>query len=516
MSTNVQYFVRLTTDPSSPIDLTDDITRMSISRALANDQNNLGKGSAGLSIDDPEGIYVPERDPRMRLNGEVEIQATTANSGEFFKLDTSRLDQDPMTDFQTLFRGFIERITTYPSIEGGRRMAVSCGDRVKTLRRRTVNTTVQTDIVVSSLAALAFDVANVPVTAYSIDPISDSIPLAWYDDRDLLNVLSELIEAGGYSAYVTGEGVLRLRDRFFDIGATVTASYDQFYSLTHAITDGGTINRVKLQAEPRRIVDSLQAITSLPTAVAIEPGQALDFFVTYQDPRNQESAPAVNVATPAAGTDWTLNAADNGSGANLTGTGSLSIYAFAEAAKVSVFNGAVQLAYLTKLELRGQPVVRDSRISIETEDEASVEEFGAHDRTTLNRLWGSFDQLASRASDLISLNAQPRPAISATIRNAYPAIIETDIGDAIHITNSYAGIDDQFTVISIDHDISADGGWVHQVSYGLERSREFDTLVLNSMTRGILDTNRLGRASRIVIGDYPVVHEMGEEDLLDI
>ena len=71
-----------------------------------------------------------------------------------------------------------------------------------------------------------------------------------------------------------------------------------------------------------------------------------------------------------------------------------------------------------------------------------------------------------------------------------------DRADIVHLSEPHTGLADQFTVSRVAHQIDAEArGWVHSVTYELDRSKAVSPLILDDATDGILDSDRLGRAT---------------------
>jgi len=121
--------------------------------------------------------------------------------------------------------------------------------------------------------------------------------------------------------------------------------------------------RFRVTDYPRTIVP--RASLSGPVAslgissgrAALLPGQSIAITLNYTDPANRGSfIGATNIVPPAATTDYTANTAPDGSGLDCTGSLSVTLTAWASAAKLLVTLGGAQAAYITKLQVRGDAV----------------------------------------------------------------------------------------------------------------------------------------------------------------
>ena len=132
-------------------------------------------------------------------------------------------------------------------------------------------------------------------------------------------------------------------------------------------------------------MDQLQDVAELSEVISIPAGESRGFFLEYQDPRNQENAPAIGVVTPVASIDWMLNDQADNSGSVLTGSGSITFAAFAETCVATLTNGSASVAYLTMFKVRGLPIQREPYVSIQGNDTASQSLYGIRDDTLETR-----------------------------------------------------------------------------------------------------------------------------------
>lgn len=472
------YRVMLRWSAGSTMDVTDHTLSASWERSVSDYGRGLEIGTADVVLTNDTGSLSP-----------LNLPSNLFRPGVGLTIEAAPI---PGWPYKTIFTGFVDRISVAPALASPRNVTVSCRDRMRDLAQRRIQTSVLTEVNVGSLVTTVLDAAA--VTARSIDAIGDTIPFAWFQDRQVTGVVEEIIDAGGYAAYVAGDGTFRFRDRFFDLGGTVVASYAEMGAMTWELDDSGVVNSVRVRGEPRTVVSSVQPVALLTDIMTIPAGQSVGFFLEYQDPRNQEAAPALEIVTPVASLDWTLNGQADNSGAVLTGSASLAFAAFAETCVATVTNGSSTTGYLTLFQVRGQPVQREAYLSVLGESTASQSLYGVRDGTLETRLIGTRDRLETRASDIIDLFAEPTPKVSMTLTNVWPDVVDNDLADLVHITEPITGTADQFTIRSISHQLDAESGaWVHSVTYGLERSKAISPLILDDTAAGLLDEDRLGR-----------------------
>lgn len=474
------YRVRMFYSPSSVVDLTDSVLEASWERSLARFDRGLEAGLADIVVTNDLGELSPLRvqSGMLRPNIAVLIEAAASSA----------------TGYSTMFSGYVDRISVQPALAGPRNIVLSCRDRMKELSRRRVDTAIQTEVNVGSLVALVLESAD--ITAHSIDLIGDELPFAWFNAVQVTTALAEIISAGGYSAYVSGDGTLRVRDRYFDLGGTVVASYDTYRGLSFELSEENVVNRVRVSGTPRTIVASLQVVASITKPVRLGAGESIGFFLAYQDPRNQDTAPAVNVVTPVASEDWQVNAQSDGLGADLTAATTLQFFAFAETAVATVTNVGTATAYLTLFNVRGNPIQSDDAVSVIVDQIESQSLYGIKEGALETRLFGTTDRLTARATDILDLFGLPAPKVTMALLNRWPDVMTNDLTDIVALTEEHTGISGQFTVQAVRHQLNAaERGWAHMVDYELEESKAIAELILDDDDFGILDTNRLGRTT---------------------
>lgn len=483
LASYVSYAVSFDMGGGSRWVVTDDIRAISIDRKLNTWPGGVEAGTADILIDDASGAYSPLR--------------TDVHGGNFTPnrpVDIFATYTDPLTSAVSsfyLFRGLIDSIQMDPALQA-RTAVVQCRDHWKYLQHREVVTSMMVGWPVNSVLAACFDSASLATSQRSLDNIVDILPFAWFRNRVLSSVLDEFVAGAGYAAYVSANGVVRVRDRYFDIGGVAISSYEVMKGFTWDYDDTDIVNRMTAKGQPRTQVASTQVVARLDTAVTIAGSSSVEFFLDYFDPRNQEDAPAISMTVPVSSTDYLLNANSAGSGANYTSTASVSVYFFGDAAKVTIFNGQANTAYVTKFNLRGQPVVRGPALSLRYDVSSSQTFFGLRDETIESRLFTTKDLLERRALDVLELFAGPSPVGALTVVDDFPGGLALDLANVVSITNSHTGLyAEQFTIYGLSHDIRADDvGMVHQISMALHQSRALGAFILDTDQ---LDVDRIGR-----------------------
>lgn len=477
------YEVYFDMAPGSRWVITQDVRAVSISRDLSTWPGEVTAGTADFLIDNAEGIYSPLNKAvhrgNFRPNLPINVIATFA-------------DLDGIVSSYFLFRGLVDAIAVDPAPDQ-QTVSVTCRDYWKEMQLRLVSTSMMIEYGVSSVLAVAFNAASLGAAQRSIDLITDALPFAWYTNKPLSDVLTEMVAGAGYATYVAANGVVRVRDRYFDVGVSPVASYDSFAALSWTYNDDNLINRVTAVGHPRFHDPIQQVVSSLGQMITVPASGAVSFFLNYADPRNQQAAPAANVVTnPVASRDFILNANSAGTGTFFNSTASVQVTAFGDAAKVDIFNGAGQLAYVTKFQIRGEPIEAVPDVTIVESAASSQAVYGLRDGTVDTRLFTTVDLLTRRVEDVLALFSDPRPQIEITQIDSFPESFLVDLGSVVTITNTLTGITaDQYTVYGLRHEIRADdAGLIHQVGMTLRQSQAIEEFHLDA---DHLDVDRIGR-----------------------
>ena len=200
------YEVAITMTPSSKWVITPDVRAVSIDRRLNTWPGALEAGTADFTLDDGARVYSPLVNSRIRPNAEITVIATYID------------EQTSVVSSYHLFSGFVDQIEVAPGHQE-RTVTLACRDRWKMLQDRLVSTSMMLDVPVATVIAQALASASIEASQRSVDLITDRLPFA-------------LLQAGAVvrhdepdggrcrltGAWVSPNGIIRVRDRYFDIG----------------------------------------------------------------------------------------------------------------------------------------------------------------------------------------------------------------------------------------------------------------------------------------------------------
>jgi hypothetical protein len=458
-----------------------DCLQLSITRERASAFDGIPTGTATLVMDNEDRRYSPENGAgpfasQLKPGRKVRIRATT-DAGSTY----------------SLFTGFLDEIATEPEL-GRRQARLRASDRIRKLGRRTLTVgSVFADINVGSvwtevLSGLAVDVR-------SIDRLFDTLPFYWKDTERGAAPLDELLKITHGYAYVSGDDVFHVKERYWPVrqSGPVGSYLNSAFGLGYTLSDERIINAATIRSRPRRLATSVQTVAWLQETLFVPASAGIGFELRYRDPVTQETdTPATEMVTPVNGTDYLTNTASDGAGTDRTGVTSVSVAFRGVSAVCSVFNGGAPGVYLTRFALRGKPLQRQPEVEAVAEDSSSQNVFDRREFTLANDLIGQLLFAQDYASFLIQERKEPLGGIGLTLKNVFPDVITTEIGDLLHVVESHAAVGSQWVVTELTHTIRLERGLEHQVEYGLDFFRDPEWLILDHDPKGRLDQRRLG------------------------
>lgn len=288
-------------------------------------------------------------------------------------------------------------------------------------------------IIESILASLNFGSSQ-----YSLDVGLNTIPFAWFDkDKSAGRRIRDLCEAEEANFYQDENGIIRFENRNHYSTyphQTVQRTIDAGDILTDD-DDASTpiINRAIVIAKPRKIDAAASVLWSLSSVEAIPHGETVTLWAAFYDSEaGTTSLPVKTINAPSTPTDYTGNAASDGSGSDLSASLSIVVTNFVESAKIEVTNNhPTDTVYLTFLQLQGKAARVTQAIQSVSEDAGSINKYEAQEYVMQN------DLIQSKAvADVISANLKNKykdPMGRRIIR--IPGIPHLQLKDLLYVVN---------------------------------------------------------------------------------
>ncbi|MBN1200611.1 MAG: hypothetical protein JXJ20_02025 [Anaerolineae bacterium] len=277
-----------------------------------------------------------------------------------------------------LFSGWIERIVPGAGGLGRREVVIECVDGIALLAGARVDVAHEdskdVDAALTALANLAYSVGH--------DFTDNGDALEHYgrtwtpEHTTVVQAVGEVCRAVYGRFFIAGNGVMiyRARGDFQDASASAALALNNHPvdDLVMQIGIETVVNQAQVKIYPVETIGTAQVLWQSHVSYKIEPGESRVIYANYHDDAGERCG-AVNVVTPVAGTDYEVNEYSNGSGFNYTYSSSFDIDVEKEATRtrITLSSTAIGPLYVTKLQVRGKPVITYDPIVIEEEDTGS-------------------------------------------------------------------------------------------------------------------------------------------------
>lgn len=470
---STQFYTEVYTT-SGWVDISDDVLAVNIYRRIGDLFRGMRPGECIVTLNNWDGKYTPDDENRT-----YDIRPT-------FGL---KVISTYLANTQTLFTGAVEALALNPD-PGQRDLTLRAKDTIKSLLDKTITTSLFSDIQVNTFVADILD--DIGVTQSSIDNITNTIPVAWFSDRNSLNALEEIAESGYYSVFVDGGGTFNFRNRNFELSQGNKLSTEDFFGLEFRKDDSRIFNRIKVGGERRRITTDVHTLTYIIEPVFVSAGSTKDFFLSYFDYQTREPVPATGlVSPPTSSEDVLVNEVSSGTGADITNQCSWWLDEFSEAAKCYIYNGSGQNGYITKFQIRGKPARKEPSIERLREVSSSQAVYGIRDFTIDNR-WIQDESYAGDYADYLKQRfSDPQAKLTVQIRDHNPEARGLELGNLITVTNSYLGyVSKGFVIKEMEHDLTVDRGVIHDVTLHVERPTVDENTIIFTLSdpvKGVLN-----------------------------
>lgn len=252
-----------------------------------------------------------------------------------------------------LFYGTITDIS--PSGYGvNAQVTISASDGMEFLRNAAARAAIQQGITPEDAMGLILDSAGWPPRwGRSFEAGTDVIPYWWASgNKKAMDELEDLANSFLGYFFIDVYGRARIIART-SVGSSMADFEEgelwkdignpQPYEIRRNIT--------RIKCHPRILAATDTIWELVGEAPSIAAGGSLTLFANYA--YNNAPTPALNVLTPVAATDFTLNTLRDGTGTDLTANCTVAITDFGDTAKLVISNSSGSLGYLTLIKVRG-------------------------------------------------------------------------------------------------------------------------------------------------------------------
>lgn len=226
-------------------------------------------------------------------------------------------------------------------------------------------------------------------------------------------------------------GELRFEKRTARLIPSPVATFDGTMQELDAGSGAGKVkNKAKVTVHPRRVDSAATTVLFAKPSQqnpAVLPTQTIRVSGRYVDPSNPNARiGGTDMVTPAATTDYTMNAAQNGSGSDLTANFSVTAAYGANQVDYTITNNGGTTGYVTKLQARGRGLYDYDPLEAEESNEDSIESIGESAVTLDMPYQGLFTTAEAIAEFLVATWSSHEPPPNSSRRGS-PGVTEASI-----------------------------------------------------------------------------------------
>ena len=387
-----------------------------------------------------------------------------------------------------LFYGYIESITPHPDL-ASQDAYISAIDGLDFLARHELDTILYKDTLTGALVTNILDSAGWSATLRSIDDGQDTVPYAYWNKVKARFALQDIEDSELGFIIIDGVGNLRWEDRHHRYSATHQTSQatfnDTMVDITYDYSAKNIYNEVRATVTPWEV----QVLTTLWT-LEETPSLVVGETKTWWGDASVSGISAFvdEWTTPLKGTDYIVNSESGGGGDVEDDNVTVVTTKFAQSIKIAITNDAIHIVYITTLQARGTPYDDQTKVSRKSEDTTSQV---AYQKRTL-ALDGKYLTDAEKAQDFtdyaVTRFKDPQAEISLTITNKnntnLTQILTREVSDRITVQNTKLGLDADFFINRMEHEIS-EGGRVHRCTWYLVDATNEDFWCLDHSALGV-------------------------------
>lgn len=372
---------------------------------------------------------------------------------------------DPAGPTYTVFYGRVDAVDPVPGKKGPRTVRVVAVDWLDEAARWNVPASLGEQVGKRADELITTIVSAMPVAPYysSYDTGRESYPYALdVGGEDQTAALTELARIAGSElgfVYVKGDGTLKFEGRharLLNTTVSATLTDTELSDLALASSRSDIINTVRVTVWPR-VVDATPTtvLYSQVNAIPIGAGETLTLLGPYRDPVTGDRCGGVEMQALVSGSDYVINAAENGSGADLTGSATVAVEFGAAGARFEVTNGSASAGYITTLQARGRGVYAHSSVTLEATDSASKTAYGERVATLSMPYQAKADVGQAAATWLLDAYSDPAARLkSLTFYGRTTALVThalaRELSDRVRVTETVTGLSsDDFNIQSI-------------------------------------------------------------------
>lgn len=436
-------------------DISSDVKEISFSRGKDEELGHAKVGVLELRVNNADAKYSPENSSGVlygNLLPKRPIRVRTTSPGAY-----------------NLFYGYIESIIPHPHL-AEQDAYISAVDGLDFLARHELDTVLYKDTVTGTLVTNILDAAAWSATLRSIDTGQDTVPYAYWHKVKALFALKDLEDSELGFIYINGAGNLCYEDRHHRYTATHQTSQatfdDSMVNINYDYNARKIYNEIRATITPWELQSEAE-LWRLAETPSIAVGQTKTF---WGDSAYFVEAWVTPVDYPTADYDYRANTAADNSGDDKTADIAIITTKFAKSIKLAITNNASVIIYITLLKARGTYYDDLTKLSRKSEDSTSQT---AYQKRSLE-IDGKYLTDADKAQDFcdyaIARYKDPQAEVSIELVNKNSTlltqILTREISDRITVQNTKLGLDKDFLIDKMGHDI-IEGGKFHRCTWHL-------------------------------------------------
>lgn len=459
-----------------------DVREMTIQRGLAQDIGGISMGTAGLILNNADAKYSPDKS----------TSPLTGLMKPFRKAEIEVI-HDAVT--KKLFTGFVLSYEPTndpgPGPEDRRVTRVQLADRFRLLQHARTTTAVLANKKLHEIVETILTDVGIGAADRTIETTFDTSPFALFTNEEAILALEQVVEAGFYRHLMGVDGKYNLWNRYHGLGVASYKTYAaEMVDFLPVYDEEEIKNLIQVKSEPRKKDASLAVVARLQVPYVLTAGQSVTLWLDYFDPSQTSfvRAPADEMVTPVASTDYTAGSTETGT--DKTAQLGVTVTFFAETAKVVLTNNDSAKIFVSKFEPRGKPLRPQTPILREAEDASSQTTYQKRRQLIENNLIGSDLYAKDYAEFLLLANKDVVPRGTMRLHDVWPDLMDLDLGTIITINDTHTGVNYRWYIEGIGHRITQQG-FRHEATYRLRKHVDYDWLILDKDPEGRLDQRRL-------------------------
>jgi hypothetical protein len=345
---------------------------------------------------------------------------------------------------------------------------ISLTDGWRWLLDHNASIALQTDTRTDTAIGLILDAVDWPtIWGRALGQGDDIIPYWWEDQRSAATAINDLVDSENGRFYPAADGTATFEGRNQTNTSVVTITQDEMGREISVLQPWEVVrNVVEVVAHPRISQDGAE-IWRLQDTTRVGAGESLALFADFVY-ENRKVA-GTNLVTPVDTTDYTMNAAADGSGADLTANFTVAITStFSQTAKLTITNTGGSDGYITLLRLRGDAIDNPDNVILKTDGSN-----GAQPRifTLDSKHQQDVNQAVSYSQYLEDYLSNVRRFPAIRLENRVAEQFTPDLTDRVTLTAATISLNDDYRVGMIEHN------WLSENGQAVETRMRFEPFI---------------------------------------